>query len=99
MHEGLGLAKRGIEAGKPQPDAALERGERDRALNGGELEGERRDGLRQSRESLRLEALDVELEEGGLAVSGDQRIERRHRHADPAGPGLLTPSRRIARGG
>ncbi len=51
-------------------------------------------GVRQSGQRLRLEAFDVDLDEGGRPCARNQRVERRHRHADGFASSAGPPSRR-----
>ena len=55
-------------------------------------------GAREAGQCLRLEAFDVDLDEGRHAVARDQRIERRDRNVDGAGPGLSLPAGRAVGG-
>ena len=71
---------------------------REVALDGRELERQRRHRPGQAGERLDLEALDVELDEGGQAMAFDQGVERGQRHAHGLGPALILPARRAVGG-
>ena len=91
-YECLALAERRVEACVAKRPAAIEGGERDVALDGGELERQRCRWLRQACERFRFKPFDVDLDEGGAAMFGNQRIERGRIDADRLGPALLAPA-------
>src|SRR6266566_5886601 len=90
------FADRGIELRIAQRGAAFQAHERRLALDRGELEGKRGNRTGESGERLRLESLDVDLDEGRRSMARDQRVERGHRHRDAIDPLLALPTRRTA---
>ena len=78
--------------------AALERSQSDSALDGREFERKGGDAVRQPGERLRLEPLDVELDEGWHAVPADQFVERRDGDWKRLWPRLRLPSLGAAAG-
>src|SRR2546423_2715537 len=94
----LRFPDRRVESGVAERAAALEAGNRDVALDRGELERQPLRRLRDAGDRFRLEPLDVDLDEGRHSVPRDQRVERGHRHRDAVGPSFVAPPRRVARG-
>src|SRR5260370_35605859 len=69
VDEGLAFAERGVEAVEAERDAALERRERDGALDGGELERQGRRRMREPGQRLSFKTLPVDLHAGGRTVA------------------------------
>ena len=84
--EAHALAGRAVEAVGAERGEPVERRQRAVERRRDVLDGERRERPGQPHQHLRLEALDVDLAEGGQPMRGDERVERRHRHALPLAP-------------
>ena len=94
----LAFAKRTVEARVAKRTAPFDAGTRHVALDRGEFERERPHRLCKACQHFGLESLDVDFDEGRLAMLSDQGIKRRHRHLNCSGPTLGFPTRSIVRG-
>jgi len=97
--ERLALAQRHVEAEAPEGGQPIEAGERDAALDGGELEGQRRQRSGQAGQDGVLEALHVDLGEGRRAVLRHQGIESCAWHRNLDVPNLPFPAAGAVGGG
>ena len=88
----MALAQGCVVVGIAERRTALDCGRRHVALDGGELERQGCDRPRETGQGLRLETLDVDLDEAWRAMTRDERIERGDRRANAPGPGLPRPA-------
>src|SRR5262249_37628886 len=95
--EDQALTQRRTIAAVAERGATLETGARHIALDRREFEREAVGRPRESGQRLRLETLDVDLDESRHPVPRDQGVKSRKRHHDRFGPALPLPARRTAR--
>src|SRR5262249_56551148 len=88
----LALSQGCVEALEAERGTAVETGARHIALDGGELERQRLHRLSQPCQRFGLESLNVDLDEGWLAMFGNQGIKRGRLDLDRLVPDLPLPA-------